>query len=555
MKRGIGVATLVAAAALCLPGAAQDYPRYPSAGSTYVPLHSWVYPALERLAALRLISSDFRGIKPWTRTECARLTEEAGEAIAETLRGDEEPRAAAVEIYRALEREFADELESLGGGPNRSFGLESAYARVLSLSGPTLTDGYHFGQTTYNDYGRPNRRGTNVITGASFRGTWGPFFAYGSGEYQHAPSAPAMTEAQRNLIAQQDVVPVPPATPFAEVNRFRVLDSYIGVNFRNWQLSFGRQSLWWGTSESGPLLLSNNAEPVTMVRLTRVVPFKLPGLLRIFGPVRTDFFVGRLGGHKVSARPWLQGQRIGLKPTRSFEFGVTHTVIFGGKGRPNGLDVFFKSMIGLGERRENFGDQHLSFDFLYRFGRYATLYSEFLGSDDPYPFSAPRRMAVNSGVYFPRLPGLDRVDLRLEGFYTESPCEPRCAGPGKTLPAHFLHYWHYSYPGGYTNNGFILGNAIGRSGVGFQGWTSYWFSPTHRLQLSFRRSQVSGYFVPQGAHWSDFAIRHERDLKAGFYVRSLFQVEHLRFPFLFPSPRTNVAASVELGYAREMLRH
>src|SRR5713226_7903488 len=36
-------------------------------GSPYVPLDSWIYPALDRLAGMGLIQSAFEGMKPWTR--------------------------------------------------------------------------------------------------------------------------------------------------------------------------------------------------------------------------------------------------------------------------------------------------------------------------------------------------------------------------------------------------------------------------------------------------------------------------------------------------------
>src|SRR3970282_537902 len=118
-------------------------------------------------------------------------------------------------------------------------------------------------------------------------------------EFQHAPSAPALSDSQRQLIAQMDGIPVPPSFLFEPVNRFRLLYTYVGMNFKDWQISFGRQSLRWGPSESGPLLLSNNAEPINMLRINRVVPFRLPWVFKVFGPMRVDFFVGRLGGHQV----------------------------------------------------------------------------------------------------------------------------------------------------------------------------------------------------------------------------------------------------------------
>ena len=45
------------------------------------PLDSWVYPALERLAALGYLQTAYLGIRPWTRMECARLLEEADDGM------------------------------------------------------------------------------------------------------------------------------------------------------------------------------------------------------------------------------------------------------------------------------------------------------------------------------------------------------------------------------------------------------------------------------------------------------------------------------------------
>ncbi|HET6143886.1 MAG TPA: phosphatase PAP2 family protein, partial [Candidatus Acidoferrales bacterium] len=59
-------------------------------GSPSVPLDDWVYPAFERLAALGYIHTQLMGLKPWTRIECARLTEEAGETLAAEPGSNEE---------------------------------------------------------------------------------------------------------------------------------------------------------------------------------------------------------------------------------------------------------------------------------------------------------------------------------------------------------------------------------------------------------------------------------------------------------------------------------
>jgi len=57
--------------------------------------------------------------------------------------------------------------------------------------------------------------------------------------------------------------------------------AYVAFDLSNWQFSFGRQSLWWGTGpiEGGSLDLSNNSQPINMFRVSRTTPLKLPSVL------------------------------------------------------------------------------------------------------------------------------------------------------------------------------------------------------------------------------------------------------------------------------------
>ena len=98
-----------------------------------MPLDSWVYAAFERLAALRYVNTQIMGLKPWTRMECARLTEEAGETL-QTGQGLNSEEAARIQTQ--LAQEFAYEVNLLGGGRNLTANLESVYARAVSISGP-----------------------------------------------------------------------------------------------------------------------------------------------------------------------------------------------------------------------------------------------------------------------------------------------------------------------------------------------------------------------------------------------------------------------------------
>src|SRR6266853_2077374 len=117
-------------------------------GSPYVPLDSWVYPALDRLMALGVIDSGFVGLRPWTRSECTRLLTEASDRV------DGGP-AEAQRIYQLLETEFKDDLEGASTDAPFRTRLESIYSRFTEISGKALTNSYYFGQTLINDFGRP----------------------------------------------------------------------------------------------------------------------------------------------------------------------------------------------------------------------------------------------------------------------------------------------------------------------------------------------------------------------------------------------------------------
>src|SRR5580692_1779197 len=223
-------------------------------GSPYVPMDSWVYSAFDRLSAMGYVRSGMLGMRPWTRMECARLLNEA-----ENHNIEDSSSSEAARTYVQLSKEFAGELEEISEGENRVAKVESVYTSVTGISGQPLTDGFNFGQTIINDYGRPYQEGLNSANGFSVWATEGHLVVYVRAEYEHAPSAPALSESAREFIATSNGLPsVAPPTPVAAVNRFQLLDSYIGLNFSNWQITFGPQTLWWGPSLGGPLMFSDN---------------------------------------------------------------------------------------------------------------------------------------------------------------------------------------------------------------------------------------------------------------------------------------------------------
>ena len=510
-----------------------------------MPLDSWIYAALDRLAALGYVQTQFSGIRPWTRLECARLIDEAGERLHE----EEGKPTEAIRLYRALKEEWAAQLEALGGGPNRELHLESVYTRFTSIAGAPLTDGYHFGQTIVNDHGRPYAEGANGVTGFSARGVTGPFALYIRGEYQHAPPSQALSERTRNVIAAADLNPLLPATSSSSVNQLRLLDTYVGVNLKNLQLSFGKQSLWWGPGRGGPLLFSNNAEPIYMLRLSRVMPFKLPGIFSWLGPLRTEFFLGRLSGHRFPARPFIHGQKFSFKPTPNLEIGFSRTAVFAGAGRPFTPRTFVRSLFSVGsdltgnEPGRDPGDRRGGFDLSYRvpgLRRWLVVYNDSMVDDDPSPLAAPRRAAMNPGIYIPQIPGLPKLDFRAEAAYTDVPS-------GRSVGGQFI-YWNVVYHDGYTNKGNLLGNWVGREGRGIQFWSTYWFSPQSAVQVGYRHAVVSRDFIPGGGTLNNIAARVDLMVRRDLSISSFIQYERWAFPELSSSSKSNTAASVELTF-------
>jgi hypothetical protein len=197
--------------------------------------------------------------------ECARLLDEA------TMRVQSNAGYAnseAFRLYQSLQAEFVVESRRLAGDRNVSAELESIYTRFTGISGRPLNDSYHFGQTFINDYGRPYQQGFNMVTGFTSHAEAGPLAFYVRGEYQHSPSAPAYGLNVRNAIAVMDSNPVQPATPFIGHDDFQLLDGYVALNISNNQISFGRQSLWWGPGQGGALMFSDNALTFYSLRWT-----------------------------------------------------------------------------------------------------------------------------------------------------------------------------------------------------------------------------------------------------------------------------------------------
>lgn len=528
-------------------------------GSPYVPIDSWVYPAFDRLAALGYVNSGMFGMRPWTRLECIRLLNEAVEQLDQ--RGSEDTQA--LHLYDSLVQEFSNDFANLAVGENHNLRVESVYTRVTGTSGVPLTDGYHFGQTIANNFGRPFAEGFSTVDGFSGWASEGRFATYIRGEYQHAPSIPALPLQARQFIASADGagMPVPPDSPTLAVDQFQLLEAYVAMNVENWQFSFGRQTLLWGPSLSGPLMFSGNAAPVDMFRVSRISPFKLPSILGWMGPIRMELFLGQLAGQEfifaqntglvgqfgrpLDRQPFIDGYRIGFKPTQNFEFGLSVTAVFSGATIPLTSHTFLRSL-SLGNTipgaADDPGDRRSGINFTYRVPKlrdWLTFYGEAFTEDEFSPLGYPRKSAYQGGIYIPRIPGIPKLDFRVEGGSTVPPDFPDCIG---------CFYINGRYLNGYTNRGNLMGSWLGRAGQGEQIWSTYWLTPRNNIQFNYRHQKVDGRFISGGGTLNDGGVRGEFWLGSSVKVSGAVQYEKWNYPVLDPLPRSNVTTTIGLSF-------
>jgi capsule assembly protein Wzi/PAP2 superfamily protein len=507
-------------------------------GSIFVPLDSWVYSALKRLAARGYINTQFTGLEPWTRAECRRQLEEAA-YYAQDL----DPNSDVAKIIQALREEFSDE-------PHQYYTaqLDSFYTRYTQISGIPLRDGYHFGQTLWNDFGRPYDQGTNIVSGATASAVAGPFFFYAQGEYQHAPGRGALTDAQRTFIAHIDENPVSPATPVDTIDRFYPIDMYAGVKLGAYSLAFGKQSLWLSPS-AAPLMVSNNADPMYTLDFSRTSPLVLPGFLHWLGSMNGEFLFSKLSGHQFAARPFFNLQKISFHPTENLEIGFTRASIWAGVGHPftahslsRNLFDLSDSLPGFGDRNDP-GDRKSGFDFSYRIPglrKWLTVYSDMYSDDDPSPLANLRRTAVSPGFYVSHLPGLTKLDLRGEATSTQSLTETD-RGPD-------FFYFNVQYHDANTNKGLLFGNTTGRDGRSYQGSSTYHFSAATKLMLTFRQLKVSNVFLPGGGTQTDARAQFQWQIHHGMMLDALIQHERYLIPIVSPNAQQNFTGQLQLIY-------
>ena len=559
-------------------------------GSPYIPVDSWIYPAVLRLHSLGFLDHIYLGMRPWTRASLSHMLEDTDAKIDDAEEGPVTYEAR--QIYDALRGELDLDSEASCLGNIGKVRVESTYTVIRAISGTPLRDSFHLGSTIVNDYGRPYENGFNNYTGASGYAIAGRFTLYARGEFQGAPLAAGYSAALAETLSSVDqtaflnpVTGLPysqttiPMGPIATATQGRFLEAYVSAEFLNHVFSFGKQDEWLGPAQGASMAYSNNAENIYALHINRTEPLYVPWLSTLTGPFRYEFLVGALRGHTMMPNPsypgtasnpqpnvtnpgdpWVHAEKFSFKPTPDLEFGFERTVIWGGRGHePITVYTFLRSFFSTNSTyaSEKYstrdpGARFGSFDFVYRLpfpGHWLTLYSDSEGHDTPSPIAKPLHGAFRPGFYLSHVPGISKLDLRVEAADTDSSVASTPSYLGSIGGRY--QYWEAIQTQGYTNQGQLFGDWIGREDKGGQAWITYHLSGNEWVQVSARSQKAAKDFIPGGTTLNDFSVRAVKRIHKDLEIDGSFTLEHWKAPVYPPGSQTVTSTTIQLTWFPE----
>lgn len=610
--RNVGLTAVLLSIALISPAAAaqsnQQAPSVimsgpldcdgPVSGSPFIPVDSWIYPAVIRLYSLGYVDDVYLGMRPWTEARVSEVLDEAADRLSDEEMDEETSpmEEAAKSIYLSIRHELLQDGHDPCGALRNQRRLDETYSKMRIITGTPLMDSFHLGSTIVNDYGRPYENGVNNYSGLSGYASYGRWVLYARGEFQGAPSAAGYSAAMGQALSTVDGTayampngtPFPQATipqgPIATATRGRFLEAYLSTQILNHTISFGKEDEWLGPGIGGSMAYSNNAENIYAVHINRIEPLYIPLLSALTGPFRYELLLGALRGHTLMpnplytpgsstqpnvinpGNPWVHVEKVSFRPTSNLEFGFERTAFFGGEGHsPVTLHTFLKSFFSTSaptpavkNSRNDPGARFGAFDFSYRLPflrNWVTLYADGEVHDDVSPIDAPRRASWRPGIYLARMPGVAKLDLRVEAAATDPPVSTSNGG-------RFM-YWESIERQGYTNQGQLFGDWIGREDKGGQAWITYHLSGNEWIQLTMRNQKAAKDFIPGsavqtypgttvlvtgGTTLNDFGVQVEKRIRKDIAIRASFTAERWEAPIYIAGAQVVTTTGLELRW-------
>lgn len=253
----------------------------------------------------------------------------------------------------------------------------------------------------------------------------------------------------------------------ADGQKLRLDGSYLGVTLANFMISVGSMERWWGPGWEGSLILGTNARPIPGLTIERnyTDPFQWRAL-HWLGPWRASIAVGqeeRSGVPLPDVRFF--AARLNFKPRPWFEFGLSRTAQFCGRGRTCTLRTVWDLLRGhdnqvspSGGTADQPGNQMAGYDLRLRSPWRSVplaFYAQMIGEDE----------AGGLPSKFLGLAGLETWmdtsagSLRLRTEFADTACEF-----SRQRPQFNCAYRNSIFPQGYTYRGRIIGDSMDNDG-------------------------------------------------------------------------------------------
>jgi hypothetical protein len=394
--------------------------------SANVSLDHSSYRFLEFLDTLGLVDSRVGAVRPFTRLEVSRLFIEAEDLAQVRLRNRSPLILERIDLFQREFRAGTGRLLQADSGEGETFfkPIQSVYTRYTYLDGAETPEG---------DFGRVLNRGSQLFGGVTFHGTLFDVLTLHTRpeERLHPHNWPGDTESHYDL---------------------KWLETYGKLAYWNVELEIGVDSLAWGHGGHDTLILSHNAEPFPLVKLSNPMPTLLPWIFGALGPLKTQFFFGRLARRRDVREPYIAGMKLNFRPLPFLEFGMSRTAVFGGKGRstPDYWAIFQGTQDNPKPGEPDLSDQLAGFDLRLRLplpiGGVA-VYAEAFGEDEAGNF--PYKWSYLYGIHVAGLLPQRNLWLRVEWAET-----------------HKAAYVHGTYSTGYTHRLNYPGHDITNSSLG-----------------------------------------------------------------------------------------
>lgn len=452
--------------------------------SVNLPLHHWVYDAIDRLATMGLIDRAMITAKPYSRKQAAKYVAQAiDKASTPQLQLDSQEATVGLLLPRLLQ-EFQNELGDLGAVPKPKGGIGAGFFRYggrLQVEGDAFFVGG--GQTVRL---RENRMGQYYANGPQLQSDLRAWF--------ELTDAFSLTATPR-FISDPNALGIGPTN---NSQNFYMQELNAKLTLWNTTFQVGRSSLWWGPGYRGSLLLTDHAFPLDMVQLGSEEAFRLPWVFESLGDWKINSFLTQLERDRDFPRAKVFGLRLSYMPADWLELGLTRLTQFNGRGRdqsfpsavtkayfsnPNtlgGTDVNEQAMIDFRLRVPHV-------DYLVPFSSGLQIYGEIASEDKWSKFPLPTQAAVLGGIYIPQLITGDSWDLRFE--YADTDLSFRRTGIQNVWYNNFL------YVSGMRYRGYPLGHWMGQDAVDYFLRTTRYLWEDMQLGLNMEYSE-RGMSVP-----------------------------------------------------------